>query len=66
MEDRESMRACDAKHLLIVSAYARSSGIVKEVDRLCGHGNGMSPGRVGLALILDALSGLRTINGKSK
>jgi transposase len=31
--------------------------LVEEVDRLCGHKNGIIPGRVVLALIADALSG---------
>jgi len=45
------------RYLPIVSAFARTIGVVEEVDRLCGHKNGISPGRVVLALILDALSG---------
>jgi transposase len=57
MGEVESVRASDVGYLPIVSAYARSLGIVEEVDRLCGHGSGLSPGRVVLALILDALSG---------
>jgi transposase len=57
MRDRESMRACDVKHLPIVSAYARTIGVVEEVDRLCGKERGISPGRIVLALMLDALSG---------
>jgi transposase len=45
------------RYLPIVASYCRCLGIVEEVDRLCGHKSGMSPGRVVLALILDALSG---------
>ena len=54
---RETMRACDVKHLPIVSAYARTMGVVEEVDRLCGKERGVSAGRIVLALMLDALSG---------
>ena len=57
MQDRESMRACDVRHLPIVSAYARTMGVVEEVDRLCDKERGISPGRIVLALMLDALSG---------
>ena len=57
MQDRETMRACDVKHLPIVSAYARTMGVVEEVDRLCGKERGVSAGRIVLALMLDALSG---------
>lgn len=52
-----SFRACDVRFLPIVSAYVRKIGVVEEVDRLCGHTNGLSAGRVVLALILDTLSG---------
>lgn len=57
MRDRESMRACDVRYLPIVSAYARTMGVVEEIDRLCGKQRGISPGRIVLALMLDALSG---------
>ena len=57
MREGESIRASDMRYLPIVSAFARTIGVVEEVDRLCGHKNGISPGRVVLALILDALSG---------
>lgn len=57
MGDRESMRACDVRYLPIVSAYARTMGVVDEVDRLCGKERGISAGRIVLALMLDALSG---------
>ena len=57
MRDRESMRACDVRYLPIVSAYARTMGVVEEVDRLCHKERGISPGRIVLALMLDALSG---------
>jgi transposase len=51
------MRACDVRYLPIVSAYARAIGVVEEVDRLCDKGRGISPGRIVLALMVDALSG---------
>jgi len=51
------IRASDVKYLPVVSAYARTLGIVEEVDRLCGPKRGVSHGTVVLALILDALSG---------
>lgn len=64
--ERESIRASDVRYLPIVSAYARSLGVVEEVERLCGHGNGLSPGRVVLALILDSLSGRTPLFGLPK
>ena len=33
MRDRESMRACDVRYPPIVSAYARTMGVVEGVDR---------------------------------
>jgi transposase len=57
MRDRESMRACDVGYLPIVSAYARTMGVVEEIDRLCHKERGVSPGRIVLALMLDTLSG---------
>ena len=57
MRDGESIRASDVRYLPIVSAFARTIGVVEEVDQLCGHKNGISPGRIVLALMLDALSG---------
>jgi transposase len=57
MPDVESIRASDVRYLPIVSAYARTIGVVEEIDRLCGHERGISPGRVVLALLVDALSG---------
>ena len=57
MQDRASICACDVRYLPIVSAYCRTMGVVEEVDRLCGKHRGISPGRIVLALILDALSG---------
>ncbi|MBM3299766.1 MAG: IS1634 family transposase [Deltaproteobacteria bacterium] len=57
MREGASLRASDMRFLPIVSAYARTLGLVEEVDRLCGHERGISPGRIVLALIVDALSG---------
>ena len=57
MKEGESLRACDVRFLPIISAYARTLGVVEEVDRLCGSKRGVSNGQIVLALILDALSG---------
>ena len=40
MKEGESIRACDVRFLPIVSAYARTLGVVEEVDRLCGSNEG--------------------------
>jgi transposase len=57
MQEGEPIRACDVRFLPIVSAYARTLGMVEEVDRLCGSKRGISDGQIVLALVLDALSG---------
>jgi len=57
MREGEPIRACDVRFLPIVSAYARTLGVVEEVDRLCGSKRGVSDGHIVLALVLDALSG---------
>ncbi|MGB6064310.1 MAG: IS1634 family transposase [Desulfomonilaceae bacterium] len=57
MKQGERLRACDVKFLPIISAYARTLGLVEEVDRLCGPKRGVSDGQIVLALVLDALSG---------
>ncbi len=57
MKEGEPIRACDVRFLPIISAYARTLGVVEEVDRLCGSKRGVSNGQIVLALILDALSG---------
>jgi len=57
MKEGEPIRACDVRFLPIVSAYARTLGLVEEVDRLCGPKRGVSDGQMVLALVLDALSG---------
>jgi transposase len=57
MKESEPIRACDVRFLPIISAYARTLGVVEEVDRLCGFKRGVSDGTIVLALVLDALSG---------
>ena len=57
MGDGKSIWASDMRFLPIVSAYARTLGVVGEIDRLCGHERGVSPGRIVLALMVDAFSG---------
>jgi len=57
MKEGETLRACDVRFLPIISAYARTLGVVEEVDRLCGSKGGVSKGQIVLALVLDALSG---------
>ncbi len=50
------IRTGDVTYLPVVSAYARTSGLVEEIDRLWGSKEGGSHGKLVLALILDALS----------
>jgi hypothetical protein len=57
MRDGEAIRASDVPYLPIVSAYARTVGIAEEIDRLCSHDRGISPGRSVLAPMVGALSG---------
>jgi transposase len=57
MKEGEPIRACDVRFLPIVSAYARTLGMVEEVDRLCGSKRAVSDGQIVLALLLDAVSG---------
>ena len=40
------IQASDGKYLPIVSAYARTVGLVEEVDRLCGAQEGVGYGTV--------------------
>jgi len=47
----------EARHLPIVTAFAKKLGIIEEVDRLIDGQMEISPGRVVLGLILDTLSG---------
>jgi len=58
MEDKDGdIRVSNTGFLPIVSAYAARIGLVEEIDRLLHCQMEVSPGRVVLALILDALSG---------
>lgn len=58
MADRdEDIHVSNTGFLPIVSAYAARIGLVEEIDRLLHCQMEVSPGRVVLALILDALSG---------
>jgi transposase len=58
MEDKDGdIRISNTGFLPIVSAYAARIGLVEEIDRLLHCQMEVSPGRVVLALILDALSG---------
>ena len=47
----------EARHLPIVTAFAKKLGIIEEVDRIIDCQMELSPGRVVLGLILDTLSG---------
>ena len=51
MKEGEAIDACDVRFLTIVYAYARTLGMVEEVDRLCGSKRGVSTGQMVLALI---------------
>lgn len=53
----QDFQICDVKFLPLVSAYAKKIGLVEEIDRLLDCDMEVSPGRVVLAMILDALSG---------
>lgn len=53
----EETRISNVGYLPIVSAYAARIGLVEEIDRLLHCEMEVSPGRVVLAMILDALSG---------
>lgn len=55
--DVEEIRVTQAGFLPIVSAYAARIGLVEEIDRLLHCEMEVSPGRVVLAMILDALTG---------
>ncbi len=58
MEDKDGdIGISNTGFLPIVSAYAARIGLVEEIDRLLHCQMEVSPGRVVLALILDALSG---------
>lgn len=53
----EDMRISNVGYLPIVSAYTARIGLVDEIDRLLHCEMEVSPGRVVLAMILDALTG---------
>jgi len=53
----DDTRISNVGYLPIVSAYAARIGLVDEIDRLLHCEMEVSPGRVVLAMILDALSG---------
>lgn len=55
--ENEQIRICDAKFLPIVAAYAERIGLVEAIDSQLNCKMEVSPGRVVLAMILDALSG---------
>jgi len=58
---QEGLQISDVKMLPLVSAYATRIGLVEEIDRLLDCDMEVSPGRVVLAMILDALSGRRPL-----
>jgi len=51
------IRAFEVKHLPIISAFAQRLGLVEEIDSRIRGEMEISPGRVVLAMVLDALSG---------
>jgi transposase len=53
----EDMVITDVRFLPIISAYAKRLGLVERIDSLLDCETEVSPGRVVLAMILDALSG---------
>lgn len=55
--EADDLQVSNVGYLPIVSAYAARIGLVEEIDRLVNCRMEISPGRVTLALILDALWG---------
>jgi transposase len=55
--DEVGFQITDTRFLPLVSAYAVRIGLVEEIDRLIACDMEVSPGRIVLAMILDALSG---------
>jgi transposase len=53
----EDVEVADVSYLPIISEYAFRIGLVEEIDRLVECEMEISPGRVALAMVLDALSG---------
>jgi len=58
---QQGLQISDVKFLPLVGAYAAKIGLVEEIDRLLDCDMEVSPGRVVLAMILDALSGRRPL-----
>ncbi len=61
--ESEEIRLSQAGFLSIVSADAARIGRVEEIDRLLHREMEVSPGRVVLAMILDALTGMSPLFG---
>jgi transposase len=56
-DEDANVQITDARFLPIVSAYAARIGLVEEIDRMLPCDMEVSPGRIVLAMILDALTG---------
>jgi hypothetical protein len=56
-DNYDDIQVSNTGFLPIISAYASRIGLVEEIDRLLDCQMEVSPGRVVLAMILDALSG---------
>jgi len=51
------IEAFEVNHLPIISAFAQRLGLVEEIDKRVKGEMEISPGRIVLAMLLDALSG---------
>lgn len=60
-DNTEDSQISNTGFLPIVSAYAARVGLMEEIDRPLDCQTKVSPGRVALAMILDALSGRITL-----
>lgn len=58
---QQNLLISDVRFLPMVSAYAAKIGLVEEIDRLLDCDMEVSPGRIVLAMIMDALSGRRPL-----
>ncbi len=58
---QQNLLISDVRFLPMVCAYASKIGLVEEIDRLLDCDMEVSPGRVVLAMIMDALSGRRPL-----
>jgi hypothetical protein len=56
-DENGEIRVSQAGFLPVASAYAARIGLVEEIDRLLDNEMEVSPSRVVLAMILDALTG---------